>query len=76
MNVYSELFILLNETADPEPSAVFGVFAPAHSVAAALRGTRLTKGLFYPAGKLLRGGCHRSPLRLLPGFHAAALLDI
>ena len=66
MNVYSELLNLLREKKDREPPAVFGVLSAAQPVAVTLRGTRLTKGLFYPAGTVFRSEDVGREVLLLP----------
>lgn len=54
MNVYSQLLDLLTPKKDREPTAVFGVLSAPQPLEVTLRGTRLTKGLFYPAGMVFR----------------------
>lgn len=54
MNVYSQLLDLLTPKKDRETPAVFGVLSAAQPLEVTLRGTRLTKGLFYPAGTVFR----------------------
>ena len=66
MNVYSELLNLLWEKKDREPPAVFGVLSAAQPVAVTLRGTRHTKGLFYPAGTVFRSEDVGREVLLLP----------
>lgn len=54
MNVYSQLWDLLAPKKDRQSPAVFGLLSAAQPVAVTLRGTQLTKGLFYPAGTVFR----------------------
>lgn len=54
MNVYSQLWDLLRQKKDRETPAVFGVLSAAQPPEVTLRGTRLSKGLFYPAGMTFR----------------------
>ena len=54
MNVYSQLLDLLTPKKDREPTAVFGVLSAPQPLEVTLRGTRLTKGLFYTAGMVFR----------------------
>ncbi len=50
MNIYSELLDLLGQKKERESPAVFGVLSAVQPLEVTLRGARLTKGLFYPAG--------------------------
>lgn len=54
MNVYSQLLDLLTPQKERQTPAVFGVLSAVHPLEVTLRGTRLTKGLFYPAGMSFR----------------------
>ena len=50
MNVYSELLDLLCPQKSAQPVGVFGTLAAVSPLAVTLRGSRLSRGLFYPAG--------------------------
>lgn len=54
MNVYSQLWDLLGRKKDREQPAVFGVLSAIQPPEVTLRGTRLSKGLFFPAGMTFR----------------------
>ena len=54
MNVYSELLELLLPEWDGSPGGVFGTLTAISPLTVTVRGTKLTSGLFYPAGTVFR----------------------
>ena len=54
MNVYSELLELLMPEWDGSPGGVFGTLTAISPLTVTVRGTKLTSGLFYPAGTVFR----------------------
>lgn len=50
MNVYSELWALLNREKPADPAGLFGTLTAISPVTVTVRGTALTEGLFFPSG--------------------------
>ena len=50
MNVYSELWAMLNREKPADPAGLFGTLTAISPVTVTVRGTALTEGLFFPAG--------------------------
>ncbi len=50
MNVYSELWAMLNREKPADPAGLFGTLTAISPVTVTVRGTALTEGLFFPSG--------------------------
>jgi len=50
MNVYSELLDLLVQEPEGGPAGLFGTLTSVSPLTVTIRGTAVSKGLFYPAG--------------------------
>lgn len=50
MNVYSELWAMLNREKPADPAGLFGTLTAIFPVTVTVRGTALTEGLFFPSG--------------------------
>ena len=50
MNVYSELLDLLVREPESGPAGLFGTLISVSPLTVTIRGTAVSKGLFYPAG--------------------------
>ena len=50
MNVYSELWAMLNREKPADPVGLFGTLTAISPVTVTVRGTALTEGLFFPSG--------------------------
>lgn len=49
MNVYSELWAMLNREKPADPAGLFGTLTAISPVTVTVRGTALTEGLFFPS---------------------------
>lgn len=50
MNVYSELWAMLNREKPADPAGLFGTLTAISPVTVTVQGTALTEGLFFPSG--------------------------
>lgn len=50
MNVYSELWAMLNREKPADPAGLFGTLTAISPVTVTVRGTALTEGLIFPSG--------------------------
>ena len=50
MNVYSELWAMLNREKPADPAGLFGTLTAISPVTVTVRGTALTEGLFFTSG--------------------------
>lgn len=66
MNVYSELLDLLVREPPEAPPGLFGTLTSVSPLAVAVRGTAVTRGLFYPRGTRFHPEDIGRELALLP----------
>lgn len=66
MNVYSELLDLLVRQPEEAPPGLFGTLTAVSPLTVTVRGTAVTRGLFYPRGTKFRPEDIGKELALLP----------
>ena len=66
MNVYSELLDLLAPEPRETPPGLFGTLTAVSPLTVSIRGTAVSRGLFYPAGMTFRYEDVGRELALLP----------
>lgn len=66
MNVYSELLDLLVREPEEAPPGLFGTLSAVSPLTVTIRGTAVTRGLFYPRGTKFRPEDIGKELALLP----------
>lgn len=74
MNVYSELLDLLVREPEAAPSGLFGVLSSVSPLTVTIRGTAVTKGLYYPKGTVYRQEDVGRELAVLPCEEGFVLL--
>lgn len=74
MNVYSELLDLLVREPEGAPPGLFGVLTSVSPLTVTIRGTAVTKGLFYPVGTVYRPEDIGKELAVLPCEEGFVLL--
>lgn len=66
VNVYSEILDLLVREPGEAPAGLFGTLTAVSPLTVTIRGTAVTRGLFYPAGTVFRREDIGRELALLP----------
>lgn len=74
MNVYSELLDLLVREPEAAPPGLFGVLTSVSPLTVTIRGTAVTKGLYYPKGTVYRQEDVGRELAVLPCEEGFVLL--